>query len=52
MKIRTELCDGTKALEEFLNTNIDYKGLCYENVILGITQNNDYYTVIYKDYNS
>lgn len=52
MKIRTQLCDGEKALEEFLNNDIDYKGFRPENVILGITQDRMYYTVIYKDYNS
>ena len=51
MKIRTQLCNGEKALEEFLNDEIDYDCRKIETVILGITQNNDYYTVIYKDYN-
>ena len=52
MKIRTQLCDGKEELEDFLNNEIDYKGLRSENVILGITQDRMYYTVIYKDYNS
>lgn len=49
MKIKIELCDGEKELENFLNNEIDYKGLRPENVILGITQDRTYYTVIYKD---
>ena len=51
MKIKTKICDGEKELEEFLNNEIDYKGFRTENVILGITQDRMYYTVIYKDYN-
>ena len=51
MKIKTKICDGEKELEEFLNNEIDYKGLRPENVILGITQDRMYYAVIYKDYN-
>ena len=52
MKIKIELCDGKDELEKFLNEDIDYKGLRPENVILGITQDRMYYTVVYKDYNS
>lgn len=51
MKIKTELCEGQKELEEFLNDKIDYKGFRTESIILGITQNRMYYTVIYKDLN-
>lgn len=49
MKIKIELCDGKEELEKFLNNDIDYKGYRPENVILGITQDRMYYTVIYKD---
>ena len=49
MKIKIQLCDGEKKLEDFLNNEIDYKGLRPENIILGITQDRTYYTVIYKD---
>ena len=52
MKIKTELCDGQKELESFLNEELDYKGFRPENVILGITQDRTYYTVIYKDLNN
>ena len=51
MKIKTRICDGEKELEEFLNNEIDYCGFRQENVILGITQDRMYYTVIYKDFN-
>ena len=51
MKIKTYICDGTTELEDFLNYKIDYKGLRPEHVILGISQDRDWYTVIYKDYN-
>ena len=51
MKIKTKLCDGEKELENFLNNEIDYKGMREEYVILGITQDRMYYTVIYKDLN-
>lgn len=51
MKIKTQICDGEKELEDFLNNELDYCGFRQENVILGITQSNMYYTVIYKDYN-
>lgn len=51
MKIRTQLCEGQKELEEFLNNKLDYKGFRPESIILGITQNRMYYTVIYKDLN-
>ena len=51
MKIKTKLCDGEKELEDFLNNELDYCGFRQENVILGITQDRMYYTVIYKDYN-
>lgn len=50
MKIKTKICDGTKELEEFLNNEIDYCGLRQEHVILGITQDRMYYTVIYQDF--
>ncbi len=50
MKIKTELCKGKDELENFLNEELDYKGFRPEVIILGITQNNDYYTVIYKCY--
>jgi len=49
MKIKIELCDGEEELENFLNNEIEYKGFRPENVILGITQDRMYYTVIYKD---
>ena len=51
MKIKTKLCDGEKSLEDFLNNELDYNGCREETVILGITQDRMYYTVIYKDYN-
>lgn len=51
MKIKAYVCDGPTELEDFLNNQIDYKGLRPEHVILGITQIKYYYTVIYKDYN-
>lgn len=52
MKIKAYICDGTAELEDFLNNQIDYKGLRPEHVILGITQDKwCYYTVVYKDYN-
>jgi len=51
MKIKTKIFEGLKELEEFLNEEIDYKGFRPENVILGITQNKEFYTVIYKDLN-
>lgn len=50
MKIKTKLCNGESELENFLNKEIDYKGFRPENIILGITQNGMYYTVIYKDF--
>ena len=50
MKIKTKLCDGEKELENFLNNELDYCGFRQEHVILGITQNRMYYTVIYKDF--
>ena len=50
MKIKTELCDGTEELKEFLNNKLDYKGFRPESIILGITQDRTYYTVIYKDF--
>ena len=34
----------------FLNNELDYCGFRQENVILGITQDRMYYTVIYKDF--
>lgn len=51
MKIKVEICTGQSNLEKFLNEGIDYKGLRPENIILGICQDRDGYTVIYKDYN-
>ena len=51
MKIKAYICDGTTELENFLNNQIDYKGLRPEHVILSITQDKFYYTVVYKDYN-
>ena len=51
MKIKTEICEGQRKLEEFLNNEIDYKGFRTESIILGITQYRMYYTVIYKDLN-
>ena len=51
MKIKTEICEGHKELEEILNNKLDYKGFRPESIILGITQNRMYYTVIYKDLN-
>lgn len=50
MKIKIKICDGEQKLEEFLNNGIDYKGFRPENVILGISQDRMYYTVIYKDF--
>jgi len=50
MKIKTQICDGEKELEKFLNEELDYKGFRPENIILGITQDRMYYTVIYKDF--
>ena len=50
MKIKAYVCDGTTELEDFLNYRIDYKGLRPEHIILGITQERCYYTVVYKDY--
>lgn len=50
MKIKIKICDGEQKLEEFLNNEIDYKGFRPENVILGISQDRMYYTVIYKDF--
>jgi len=50
MKIKIKICDGEQQLEEFLNNEIDYKGFRPENVILGISQDRMYYTVIYKDF--
>ena len=52
MKIKVQLCDGDKELEDFLNSKIDYRGFRPENVILGISQDRMYYTVIYKDLNN
>lgn len=51
MKIKIQLCDGIEELENFLNEEIDYKGFRPETIILGITQDRMYYTVIYKDLN-
>jgi hypothetical protein len=51
MKIKTHICNGYKELEYFLNNEIDYKGFRYESIILGITQNDSEYTIIYKDLN-
>jgi hypothetical protein len=50
MKIKTKLCEGEKELEDFLNNEIDYGGFREESIILGITQDRMFYTVIYKDY--
>ena len=50
MKIKIKICNGEQQLEEFLNNEIDYKGFRPENVILGISQDRMYYTVIYKDF--
>lgn len=50
MKIKTQLCDGKKELEKFLNEELDYNEFRPEYVILGITQDRMYYTVIYKDF--
>lgn len=50
MKIKTKLCDGEWELERFLNDELDYCGYYPEMVILGITQDRSYYTVIYKDF--
>ena len=52
MKIKTKIFEGLNCLEEFLNEEIDYKGFRPENVILAITQNKEFYTVIYKDLNN
>ncbi len=49
MKIKVQLCAGLTNLEQFLNEEIDYKGLRPENVILGISQDKGCYTIIYKD---
>jgi hypothetical protein len=51
MKIKTQICNGKKELEKFLNDELDYKMFRPESVILGITQDRMYYTVIYKDLN-
>jgi hypothetical protein len=51
MKIKVGICTGQSNLEKFLNEEIDYKGLRPEIVILGISQDRDCYTIIYKDYN-
>lgn len=51
MKIKAYICDGTTELEDFLNYKIDYKGFRPEVIIIGITQDRGYYTIIYKDYN-
>lgn len=50
MKIKTKICNGENALEDFLNNELEYCGWRHEHVILGITQNGNYYTVIYKDF--
>lgn len=50
MKIKIQLCDGEKELEDFLNNELDYHGIRPEYVILGITQDRTYYTVIYKSF--
>jgi len=50
MKIKTKLCNSESELEKFLNEEIDYKGFRPENIILGITQDRMYYTIIYKDF--
>ncbi len=50
MKIKTQICEDIDGLEKFLNEGIDYKGFRPENIILGITQNKMFYTVIYKCY--
>ena len=50
MKIKTKICDGEEELDNFLNNEIEYKGFRYESVILGITQDRMYYTVIYRDF--
>lgn len=51
MKIKIKICDGEKELDNFLNNEIDYCGWRAEHIILAITQDRTYYTVIYKDYN-
>jgi len=50
MKIKTQLCKGRDELEKFLNEELDYKGFRPEIIILGITQDCDCYTIIYKDF--
>jgi len=50
MKIKTKICDGEKELEKFLNEEIDYGWRKPETVILAITQDRTYYTVVYKDF--
>jgi len=50
MKIKTQLCEGRDELEKFLNEELDYKGFRPEIIILGITQDRIYYTVVYKDF--
>lgn len=50
MKIKAQSCEDIDGLEKFLNEGIDYKGFRPENIILGITQNKMFYTVIYKCY--
>lgn len=51
MKIKAKLCERLSCLEKFLNEEIDYKGFRPESIILGITQDDSCYTVIYKDLN-
>lgn len=48
MKIKTQLCDGIKELEHFLNLKMGH--LKHSENIISITQDRMYYTVIYKDF--
>lgn len=50
MKIKAKLCEGLFDLEKFLNDELDYNGFRPENVILGMSQDRNYYTIIYKDF--
>lgn len=50
MRIETEICEGVQELEDFLNHGIDYETREPEDIIIGITQDRMYYTVIYKVY--
>lgn len=52
MKIETEICDGQQELEDFLNNEIDFENDYYvgKKILICITQDRMFYTVIYKIY--